>query len=393
LACAASDLYSLGVTCIHLLTGLSPFALVDGIENRWIWRDLCPPAVATGISESRREVLFKLLDRLIAWDLDRRFSSAAAIAAFQAYQPLHVPQLTRVHSWQPMLTLSGHHGLFANVNAVAISAQNQLASASDDRTIRLWDLPSGRATGLLTGHGHFVQAIAFHPQNGDILISGSRDCCLKRWHRGQLDATWTGHTQGILAVAFTPSGGQIISGSADKTLKQWDSQTGVLKRTMMGHRLAVTALAPIPGQSALIASASADATVKLWNLDTGELVQTLTGHTAAIRALAVSPDGAWLASGGEDRTIRLWHLATGQVRCLSGHSWSVAALRFTPDGETLISASWDHSLKIWSLSPGQMLEQLTGHLDVVSSLALSADGHLMVSGGHDATLRVWQRHG
>ena len=390
----ASDLYSLGVTCIHLLTGISPFALFDSLENRWLWRKFWPPEVTPRLSESRVAVLFNLLDRLIAPDLTQRFTSAAAALAALPAKPTPIVKIppSPTPTWQVGQTLHGHQGLFAKVNAVAM-AQATLASASDDRTIRLWELPSGKAVGVLTGHTHFVQAIAFAPQDSDILVSGSRDRTLKQWYWPESRVTHTliGHTQAILTVCFTPDGRQIISGSADKTLKLWDRQTGELNRTLTGHRLAVTAIVVIPGQPTLIASASTDTTIKLWNLDTGALVQTLTGHTAAIRAIAISPNGTWLASSGEDRTIYLWNLVTQQRRELSGHSWPVSALRFMPAGETLVSGSWDHSLKLWHVDTGQLLQQLTGHTNSVSSLAIAPDARYIVSGSYDTTLKVWWR--
>jgi serine/threonine protein kinase len=162
----ASDLYSLGVICIHLLTGVQPFNLFEIANHRWVWQSYWLPEPSNAKADLENHQLTQFLDRLIATDLSQRFGSAAeAIAAFQKLNGRKIPIRVPVQSsWTCSATLTGHAGLFANVNAVAIAPDGSLiASASDDKTIRLWNLPTGKACGVLQGHTQFVRSVAFHP--------------------------------------------------------------------------------------------------------------------------------------------------------------------------------------------------------------------------------------
>lgn len=380
-----SDLYSLGVTSIYLLTGIHPFNLCDAASGRWVWRDYWLTNTC--------ETLAQFLDCLVAPVLEQRIASAQiALAEVQNIRGKKIT-VTNFVQKKPLIgkcdaTLLGHDGLFANINAIALNSNSQiLASASDDKTIRLWSL-STLTEQFVLSDVHQVKTVAFHPQLENILASGSRDRAIKLWDIQTRQAIQiTSHEQGVNAVIFNFDGQLLISGSVDKKINLWDFTTRKVIATLKGHTLAVTALACY---QTFLASASADSTVKLWNLATNELICTLTKHTATVRTVAFSPDGKWLATAGDDRAIHLWHTVSWQYhRTLSGHPWAISALAFSTDGETLISASWDKTIKLWQRSTGKEIGVLTGHTDSINCMALDSLANKIVTGSRDRTIKLW----
>ena len=197
-----------------------------------------------------------------------------------------------------------------------------------------------------------------------------------------------GHAGEVLSVAFSPDGKRALSGSADKTVKLWDVETGDLLRTFEGHSDDVLSVAfSSDGKKAL--SASKDKTLKLWDTEAGQLLKTLEGHADAVTSAALLADGEKALSGSRDKTIKLWDLATGQpLRTFEGHSDEVLSVARSSDGRVL-SASKDKTLKLWDAKTGQLIKTFEGHSDSVTSVVVSPDGQNALSGSWDKTLRVW----
>ncbi|MBO1350910.1 MAG: trypsin-like peptidase domain-containing protein [Hormoscilla sp. GUM202] len=277
-------------------------------------------------------------------------------------------------------TLKGHS---SSVTSVAISPDGKLlASGSWDKTIKIWNLGSGRLLRTLTGHSNLVISVAISP-DGQLLASGSNDKTIKIWNlgSGRLLRTLTGDSDWVWSVAISPDGQLLASGSRDKTIKIWNLGSSRLLRTLTGHSYSVTSVAFSPdGQ--LLASGSRDDTIKIWNLGSGRLLRTLTGHSSFVNSVAFSPDGQLLASGSDDDTIKIWNLGSGRLlRTLTGHSGSVSSVAISPDGQLLASGSRDDTIKIWNLGSSRLLRTLTGHSYSVTSVAFSPDGQTIVSGG------------
>jgi WD40 repeat protein/post-segregation antitoxin (ccd killing protein) len=151
----------------------------------------------------------------------------------------------------------------------------RVVSASEDQTLKVWDLESGRAVATLKGHADWVSA-----------------------------------------CAVTPDGQRVVSASGDKTLKVWDLKSGRVLATMEGHADVVRTCAVTP-DGLRVVSASEDKTLKVWGLESGHALATLDGHAGWVNACAVTPDGLRVISASNDKTLKVWDLAT--YACLFTH--------------------------------------------------------------------------
>ncbi|MEG4818115.1 WD40 repeat domain-containing protein, partial [Microcoleus sp. K5-D4] len=202
----------------------------------------------------------------------------------------------------------------------------------------------------IEGHRNSVNAVAV-TADGKRAISGSGDKTLKVWDltTGKEQFTLNGYTKSVNAVAVTADGKRAISGLCattfpgrydDKNLKVWDLTTGKEQFTLNGYTKSVNAVAVTADGKRAISGSLDKKTLKVWDLTTGNVQFTLNGHIRWVNAVAVTADGKRAISGSDDNTLKVWDLTTEKEQfTLKGHSNSVYAVAVTPDGKRAISGS------------------------------------------------------
>ncbi|QMS92262.1 protein kinase [Nostoc edaphicum CCNP1411] len=411
----ASDLFGLGATCFHLLTGNSPFQLWMESGYAWVsnWREYLR-------SPLNPELDF-VIDKLLKKDVHERYQSvdevlrdltpkqllalppagksSGKIPPTKApYLPKSYPLLKTFILVSAFILLFGFqeswYKHFRRIQTSLVSRLSQHNSSTKDEAFlgQSLNITLGKASlaNTLQGHENSVLSVAISPDGKTIASSGD-DRKIKLWNlaTGSPISSFNTYSQQVNAVVISPDGKTLVSGNDDNTIKIWNLGTGKQIRTLTGHSDSVHALA-ISADSQTLLSGSDDNTIKIWDLATGEQIRTLVGHTFWVRSVAMSQDNVILASGSFDKTIKIWNLIKGySIRTLEGNSQTVTTVAISPDGKTLASGSRDRTIKLWNLATGKEIRTLVGHVNTVTTVAFSADGKMIASGSRDRTIKLW----
>ena len=306
---------------------------------------------------------------------------------------------------QLMLDTGGHMALIRDITFTADG--KQLVSASDDKTIRVWDLATGKTTRILRGESApgdpgKIFAMALSPDGKWLAAAGyvgiftgtkaredeeAHKIRLFDFASGRLVALLKGHTDVVFGLAFSPDGRRLISGSADSTAILWDVETRKATHRLKQHRDFVFAVAFTP-DGARVVTGSDDHDLRLWRVADGSEIAPMRGHGDKVRSLAIAPDGT-IASGDWSGEIRLWDGKTGAFRkTLARQPTEVGSLSFSRDGSRLLSGisktsadSNPYGAKVFDVASGREIVTYPGHDNVVIATAISPDERWAATGG------------
>ncbi|KAJ3308711.1 hypothetical protein HDU76_003835 [Blyttiomyces sp. JEL0837] len=299
-------------------------------------------------------------------------------------------RLWDVATGKELYTLEGHD---KDIHSACMSKDGKLvASGSDDGSIIFWDANTGKMLYWLERES---RAIAFSPDSSRLAVA-----CFDRIVRifdvksRQEVKCMDYHSDSVLSLHFGKDGLFILSGSWDGCITIWDLQNVQNTRTLVGHTSDVL-VACYSNNGSLIASTAWDYTVRVWDEKTGAQIVKLEGHSGAVKAISFSNDDTKprVLSASLDKSLILWDVETGQQLWRTLGNSGILCCALSPDGKTAVSGSQTiGALSAWDLSnvnASSNLKAINGHVEPISCIALSRDGRRAASTSLDGRILLW----
>lgn len=364
-------------TITQVQFGVKPDVLgsssADGSIKIWNWAEKEKPGLGTFVGHSRSVNGF-------AFHPNEKW----LISASQD-ETIRVWDLETQKQLQEVTLVEGSVATFG----LSSSGRRIVAGYTKDR-VRTWKLEKSAFLAALSGHGQSVNALAFTRDN-QFLLSASADKTVRIWNvaaKAQVRSYPTDSHQ-VQVAEFSPDDKQFATGGADGAVQIWATATGKVARRLRGHSGKVNGVSFHPTERILVSGGS-DKTFVLWNVDTGRPVKRVRAHEDQVTFVDFSPDGKTFATGSDDKTVRIWSYPEGKLeKTLKGHTGGIEQVRYSPDGKFLASASDDGTVRMWDVTSGELRYKFSGHDFIVSALRFAPDGRAIVSVSRDKTVKLW----
>jgi WD40 repeat protein len=270
------------------------------------------------------------------------------------------------------------------------------------------------------GHWDRIWGLAASP-DGRYFATASHDRTVKLFdaHSLELIRTIEGHTQIVWSIAFSPDSKYLASSSVNGDrevgeIKIWEVATGREVQTLEGHTRLVTCVDYHPS-GRWLASSSLDGSINIWDVQERRLERQLYKFDRGVYSLAFRPDGKWLAVGCVDHRVATWDFANlvstnaklessasaksppddGQLppiepnHWLLGHKASVYSVGWSPDGQFLASGADQGVMMLWDGTTFERVVKLQGDTNQIRHISFSRDSDLVAAAGYVAPLLVW----
>ncbi len=288
---------------------------------------------------------------------------------------------------EPLAVLTANAGAVWSV-AFDPSSDN-VAMATEDGAVRLWDWPTKSVKSTINAHRGIVWVARFS-HNGERLATSGDDGLIKIWNPSQPEPLESfKHPNAVRGLAFAHDDRTLFAGDREGRVRVWSigATEPLVEAQQPG---AVYAIAISPDDETL-ATAGSDKIVRLWNAKTLTQKLPLDGHAGPVYGLSFSRDGKRLASVGWDKIVRIWDVGGGQLlKSWEGHTGDIWCVAYSPDGTKLATGGNNGNVRIWNSETGELLATYLGHETAIHAVAFNPDGTLLVTGGRDGAVRVWR---
>ena len=207
----------------------------------------------------------------------------------------------------------------------------------------------------IKSHQDVVYSAAWSP-DGTKIATASQDRTAKIWESatGKELKTLKDHSDAVSRVCFAPDGKTVYTASLDHNVRRFDATTGETQKTFTGHAEAVNALA-LNADGKRVVSSGNEPNLRWWNTDSGDVTNNNGGHGATVNEIVLSKDGKFFISASADKTVRMWDSSnTGQIRAFEGSPDWVFAIAISPDDKFIAGAGPDGVVRIWEVSNGRL---------------------------------------
>ncbi len=291
-------------------------------------------------------------------------------------------------------TFRGHQ---ETVYSVAVSPNGkQLLTASFDKTIKLWDINSGkeiRTFGGDKGHQNLVLGVTFAP-DGRTFASASSDNTARTWDVPLLrPIRETALTEAGTTAAVSPDGKTAAAGAKDGSIEVWNLAGGKDLFTLKGHVGAVSGLTYHPANSQILASVGIDGTLRFWNLGDGKPIAVIGAHPGPVTAVQFASNGSTVYTASMDGMVKAWQFPAVAPRPIP-HPETVRAVAYAPDGNAMVTACLDKNVRVFNGDGTQTLRTLPAPNPANSAaISGSAGNALTAAGTTTGQLLIWSNDG
>ncbi|KAI9840728.1 MAG: WD domain protein [Sclerophora amabilis] len=291
-------------------------------------------------------------------------------------------------NYKQRLLLKGHK---KGVSVIRLAA---------DATIKIWDATTGKHLQTMEGHLAGISTLAWSPDS-KTLATGSDDKSIRLWDVSTgkpYPMPLIGHQNYIYSIAFSPKGNMLVSGSYDEAVFLWDVRSGRCMRSLPAHSDPVGGV-DFVRDGTLVVSCAGDGLIRVWDTATGQCLRTLVHEdNPPVTSVLFSPNGKFVLAWTLDSSVRLWNYVEGRcVKTYQGHQNNRFSLggAFGRYGDEafIVSGSEDGSMVIWDVKSKVILQRLQGHEGPVLGVDTCQSENILVSCGLDGTVRIWRDSG